>query len=399
MDHRDSDAAQCAIITSLEGGAGLVRILIDLSSAVQGHGGLGRYAEELTRALVALGSGDDLQIFYNDPLRRLPSPPLDVLPRKVLGWSNKPWRLTALFSKYTHVSLDRLLGEADVFHATDHLLPRLSRTRSVFTLHDLAFLRVPEAHLPLNRWFLKLMMPFFLRQADQIIAVSEFSKRDALAYYGLDESKFLVIPEGVSPGFRPVQDPVRLAEVRYRYGLPDRFILFVSTIEPRKNLNTLWEAYRTLRAEGRTEGLVVVGKKGWLYEDTMLRLREAGLEQEVTFPGYVAEADLPAVYGLADCFAFPSLFEGFGLTPLEAMASGCPVVCSNSSSLPEVCGDAAILVAPKDVQGLASSLRRVLNEPDLRAELRNKGIRQAARFTWESTAKRTLEVYKRAMSC
>ncbi len=376
-----------------------MRVLMDLTSAVQGHGGLGRYADELTRALIALDRGVDLRIFYNDPLGRLPSPPVDALPRKVLGWSNKTWRLTALFSKYTHVSMDRLLGKADVFHATDHLLPRLSRTRSVFTLHDLAFLRVPEAHLPLNRWFLKLMMPFFLGQADAIIAVSEFTKRDALAYYALDESKFQVIPEGVSTDFRPVLDPLRLAGVRRRYGLPDRFILFVSTIEPRKNLSTLWAAYRALRSEGRTEGLVVAGRKGWLYEDTMVRLREAGLEDEVIFLGHVAEEDLPAVYTLADCFAFPSLFEGFGLTPLEAMASGCPVVCSNSSSLPEVCGDAAILVAPHDVAALASALRRVLSEPALQADLKRKGIRQAALFTWESAAKKTLEVYRRAMSC
>ncbi|MDO8689124.1 MAG: glycosyltransferase family 1 protein [Dehalococcoidia bacterium] len=376
-----------------------MKVLFNIGPAVQRHGGLGRYAEELAGALLALNTGDDLRLFYNDPSRRSPSPPLDGLPRQVLGWSNKFWRMSALISCYAHISMDSLLGEADVFHATDHLLPRLRRMRSVFTLHDLAFLRVPETHLPLNRWFLKLMMPFFLRQADEIISVSEYTKRDAVTFYGLDESKVQVIPEGVNPRFVPVRDPQRLAEARQRYGLPEKFILFVSTIEPRKNLVTLWEAYRALRSEGRTEGLVVVGQKGWLYQETMLRLREVGLEEQVVFPGYVAEEDLPVLYSLADCFAFPSLFEGFGLTPLEAMASGCPVVCSNSSSLPEVCGDATILVAPMDVAGLVSSLRRVLNEPDLQAELRNKGIRQAARFTWESAAMRTLEVYKRTMSC
>ncbi len=312
-----------------------------------------------------------------------------------MRWSSKPWRMAALLSSYTHVPLDSLFGDADIFHATAHLLPRLRRVRSVFTLHDLAFLRYPETHLPVNRWFLTLMMPRFLRSADAIICVSQFTRDDAVRCYGLDDCRVTVIPEGVHPRFRPVQDPGILAAVRARYALPERFILFVSTIEPRKNLVTLWEAYRVMLTEGRTENLVVVGKRGWLGQATFARLRELGLEDRVVFPGYVADADLPAIYSLAECFCFPSLFEGFGLAPLEALASGCPVVCSNSSSLPEVCGDAALLVPPTDVQGLTSALRQLLDDPLLRDDLRARGLRQAARFTWRKTAERTLEVYRK----
>jgi glycosyltransferase involved in cell wall biosynthesis len=371
-----------------------MRIVLDLTPTVQHHAGLGRYAEELARALVALKSGDEVRLFYTDPRGRTPAPPLDTLPRQAMRCPNKPWRLSVLLSSYTHIPMDPILGGGDIFHATDHLLPSLHRTRSVFTLHDLAFLTYPETHLPLNRWFLRLMMPRFLRRASSVICVSHHTKEEAVCFYGLDESKVQVIHEGVNPRFQPVQNPETLAAVRSRYGLPERFILFVSTIEPRKNLVTLWEAYRLLRSEGRPERLVVVGRQGWLYQATLLRLRELGLEGQVLFLGYVADEDLPALYSLATCFAFPSLYEGFGLPPLEAMASGCPVVCSNAASLPEICGEAALLVPPTDVAALTSALRRVLDDQALRGHLRDLGLRQAARFTWQGAAQRTLEVYR-----
>lgn len=371
-----------------------MKITIDFTPAVQQHAGLGRYAEELTRALVALSSGDEIGLFYTDPKGRKPPHSLDMLPQKAIRWSNKPWRMAALLSAYAHFSMDFLVGGGDVFHATDHLLPRLTRTSSVFTLHDLAFVRYPETHLPLNRWFLRLMMPFFLRQADAIISVSEYTKLDAMRYYNLDSQSINVIPEGVDPRFQPVEDPARLAEVRTRYSLPDKFILFVSTIEPRKNLVVLWQAYKALLSEGRNEGLVVVGKKGWLYQETMQRLQQMGLEDRVLFPGFVRDEDLPAIYSLAQCFCFPSLFEGFGLTPLEAMASGCPVVCSDSSSLPEVCGDATLLVPPTDVSAMTGALRRLLDDPELRSDLRGRGLLRAGAFTWQKAAQQTLGVYR-----
>ena len=375
-----------------------MKVTLDLSAAVQRRAGLGRYAEELARALVDLAAGDAIGLFYTDPQGRIPAPPLDALPRRTLRWPTKPWRLSALVSSYTHFPMDGLLGEADIFHATEHLLPYLRRVRSVFTLHDLIFLKYPETHLPLNRWFLSLMMPRFLRQADAIICISQWTKADAVRAYGLDPAKLVVIPEGVDPRFRPIKDSESLADVRTRYRLPDHFILCVGTIEPRKNLVTLWEAYRRLRQAGRSEKIVVVGRKGWLYEETFARLRELGLEDDVIFPGYVAEEDLLVFYSLATCFCFPSLYEGFGLPPLEAMASGCPVVCSNSSSLPEVCGDAALLVPPTEVAGFASALERVLDHPELRADLRERGLRQAARFSWHEAARRTRDVYQAVMN-
>lgn len=370
-----------------------MRVTIDLTPAVLGHGGIGRYAAELAAGLAGLDRDVHLQLFAADPQRRVPAPPLDTLPLRLLPWSPKPWRLSVLASSYGRLPMNGLIGSPDIFHATDHLLPHLWRTRTVLTLHDLIFLKYPEAHLPLNRWFLTLMMPRFLRDADAIVCVSHWTKEDARRLYGIDEDKMVVIPEAADPRFQPVEDADRLAVVRARYGLPERFILCVSTIEPRKNLTTLWEAYRALLQAGRSERLVIVGRKGWLYQPIFDRLRELGLEDEVIFAGQVADDDLPVFYSLATCFCFPSLYEGFGLPPLEAMASGCPVICSNVSSLPEVCGEAALLVPPTDVGELTAALRRLLDDAEPRADLRARGLRQAARFSWQQTAQRTAAVY------
>lgn len=370
-----------------------MRVRLDLTPTVQRHAGVGRYAEELARALLRLESEVDVCLFYTDRLGRHPADPLCTLPGKSVRWDNKPWRLSALLSQYTWVPMDSLVGDADIFHATDHLLPRLRSMRSVFTLHDLSFLTCPETHLPANRWFLRIAVPVFVRRADAVICISEHTRRDAVQHYGLDETKVFVVPEGVDDRFRPVSDE-QVAAIRARYSLPEDYILFVGTIEPRKNLIALLEAFRALRSEGREERLVIVGRKGWLHGATFARVRELGLEGEVQFPGYVADEDLPALYRAASVFAFPSLYEGFGLPPLEAMSCGTPVVCSDSSSLPEVCGDAAILVAPRDIRGLTGALRRVLDDTALQRDLRERGVRQAAKFSWRHAATSTVSIYR-----
>ena len=283
-----------------------------------------------------------------------------------------------------------------LFHATEHLLLPLRGVPTVLTVHDLIFRRYPAHHKRLNRWYLNATMPLFCRRAGHIIAVSEQSKRDIVEAYSVAPEKITVIYEAADPRFCP-QPANTAADVRTRYGLPDRYLLFVGTIEPRKNLGRVLAAFERLHAERLTDALVIVGKRGWLYDDFFARLEGSPAKQAVIFPGFVPDTDLPAVYAAAQAFAFPSEFEGFGLPVLEAMACGTPVVCSNTSSLPEVAGDAALLVDPLEVDALTDALGRVLRDPALAADLRARGLAQAARFSWARAAEETLAVYRRVM--
>jgi len=375
-----------------------MRICLDLSPVVQRKAGLGTYAQRLAEHLLAVDRENVYSAFHygrtvQEPLR----PPLDALPRRVVPWNARPWRLGVAARHVLGLHMDSTFPDVDIFHATEHLLPPLRGVRTVFTFHDAIYALFPQYHLPMNRLFLGSMMPRFLRRADAIVTVSECSKRDAVRLYGIDPARIRVIYEGVDARFRPVTDPARLAQVRARYALPESYILYVGTIEPRKNLVALLEAFSAIYNRQSAIGnrqLVIGGKKGWLYESFFSRLRELGLEGEMILPGYIADEDLPAMYSAASVFVFPSLYEGFGLPPLEAMACGTPVVCSNASSLPEVCGEAALLVEPMDVQGLAQAMERVLSDEPLRATLRARGLAQAAKFSWERAARETLAVYR-----
>jgi glycosyltransferase involved in cell wall biosynthesis len=271
------------------------------------------------------------------------------------------------------------------------LLPRLRRVRSVFTLHDLIFQFDPGSHKPLNIAYLRTMMPRFLRRANAIITVSECSKRDAVRIYHVPPDKIRVIYEGVDPRFGPISNLQSLADLRRKYNLPDRFILHVGTIEPRKNLPLLFEALTA--PDLRDATLVVAGQTGWLTESIFAQLDALGVRDRVVFTGYVPDADLPTLLSAAAALVMPSKYEGFGLPVLEAMACGTPVIASNAASLPEVGGDAALYAPPDDPRAWVESIRRVLTDEMLRASLREKGLRQAARFRWDVAARETAEVY------
>ncbi len=374
-----------------------MRIAIDLSPAVHQKAGLGRYARTLAEHLTALDRANEYVAFaYGRVAPDALPPSLRALPSVNVPLDVHPWRMGVWLGHALGLSLDRVLPRVDLFHATEHLLPPLKNVRTVFTLHDLIFQFFPEFHLPLNRWFLQNAMPHFLRRADAIIAVSECTKRDAVRFYGVPPEKITVIYEGVNPALCPVADPATIAAARARYARNQPFLLFLGTIEPRKNIPVLVDALGALRARGLPLRLLVAGRKGWLCQGVFEHVRQAGMESEVDFLDHVPDADLPALFAACEAFVFPSLYEGFGLPPLEAMACGAPVVCSNTSSLPEVVGDAALCVDPREVGEIAAAVERVIGDARLREELRAKGLAQAARFSWERAARETLQVYEKA---
>jgi glycosyltransferase involved in cell wall biosynthesis len=379
-----------------------LRVCIDVSAAVHQRAGLGRYAHELVKGLVKIGRGavaapvgeetSPLQItaFYHQRGEAHLDPPIDRLPRITTSLSVRPWRLTTALAHFTGIGMDRMFSEVDLFHATEHLLPRLKKTRSVFTLHDLIFQFDPDSHKTLNIAFLKTMMPRFLKAADAIIAVSENTKRDAINLYGIPADKIHVIYEGVDPRFTPITDPDRLSQVRAKYHLPERFILHVGTIEPRKNLPLLFEV-----AAQTKEHIVVAGKLGWLTDPILAKVKELGVEDRVTFTGFIDDDDLPDLISAANVLAMPSKYEGFGLPILEALACGTPVVASNAASLPEVGGNAVLYAWHDDVRSWIKLLTLALDDAELRGWLRERGLRQAAKFRWETMARETAEVYRR----
>lgn len=373
-----------------------MRIAIDLSPTVHGRAGLGRLAGEMTAALLALETEHCFVAFYNAAGRASVTPPFDKMAQASIPTADKPWRFQVLLAQWLRRPQRGLFadggGPVDLFHATDHLLPYLPGTRMLFTLGDLTFLSHGHTHATLNRTFLRLMMPLFLRRADGIVTISRSTQQEMERYYGPLPTPSHVIYPGVDSRFQPVTDTRSLEAVRDRYRLPARFVLYVGTIEPRKNLPVLIRAFGQAAPSG--VDLVLAGKKGWLYAETFAQVEALGLADQVHFTGFVEDADLPALLSLPELFVYPSLSEGFGLPVLEAMACGAPVITSNVSSLPEVAGDAGLLVDPLDVAALAAAMQTVLAEPARREVMAAAGRKQAAHFSWRRCAQETLALYE-----
>jgi glycosyltransferase involved in cell wall biosynthesis len=370
-------------------------IYLDVSSAVHAKAGIGRYAGSLARALVERQPGR-FALFYNRGPASEPPAGLASVPARTVRAGYKPWRMAVWLGQLAGVGFDRLVPDAELFHATEHLLPPLRGVPTVLTVHDMIFKLFPEHQKRLNFWYLNATMPLYCRRADAILTVSRSSKRDIVAHYGLDPAKVTVVYEAASPEFVPAPGDAA-DEVRRRYGLPDRFLIFVGTIEPRKNLTRLVEALQHLRDGGLTAPLLVVGAKGWLYDDLFRRLEELEVRDAVHFPGYVPGPDLPLLYSAATAAVMPSVYEGFGLPVLEAMACGTPVISANASSLPELGGEAACYFDPYDVEAMARAIRAVWTRAELRAEMGQQGLAQAAKFSWKRAAEETLAVYDRLL--
>lgn len=370
-------------------------IYVDVSCAVHAKAGLKRYAESLVRELGPL-LGERLRLFQNSLGRRGPLPGWETHPTVGVRWGYKPWRLAVWLRHLAHWPMDRMLPGASLFHATEHLLPPLKRIPTVLTAHDLIFRRFPQYHKALNYRYLSATMPLYCEKATAIIAISEVTKADLQSFYGIDPSKITVIPEAAAPHFCP-QAAIGVESVRRRYGLPARYVLSVGTIEPRKNLTRLVDACGPLLARGLMDALVLVGSKGWLYEGFFRHLDELPWRDKVLLPGYVADSDLPAVYGGAMVTVQPSLYEGFGLPVLEAMACGSPVCASNTSNLPQVGGDAARYFDPENVEEIGAVLGGLLSDRDMRQAMRQRGLARAALFSWRHTAKQTLDLYERVI--
>lgn len=297
---------------------------------------------------------------------------------------------------WTHVrlSIEMVLRPPDVLFVPAHVLPLIHPRASVVTVHDLGYLAYPEAHTTFARQYLDRSTGWNARSAAAILADSAATKADLVRAYGADPGKIHVVYLGRDEKLARVADPGRVARVRARYGLAERYLLFVGTLQPRKNLDRVVEAFSRLRSQPGADGvqLVLAGKRGWLYDQLFEQVRRLDMADRVVFPGYVPDEDLPALLSGARGVVYPSLYEGFGLPVLEAGGCGVPVITSNTSSLPEVAGDAALLVDPHDVDAIADAMMRLLTDEALAAELARRGIENVKRFSWDKCARETLAV-------
>ena len=293
------------------------------------------------------------------------------------------------------VPMDLRREGVDLFHAPHYVLPPLTPCKSVVTIHDCIHLRFPQ-YLPnrLGYAYARASLWIATHRSSRVLTVSEASKRDILRYFRVPERKIDVIYNAIDERFWHAPPEEEVERVRERYQLGDPFVLYAGNIKPHKNLERLIEAFHTLR-RGELEHvkLLIIGDEISKYATLRRAVHKYKLHKHVRFFGFVPDRTLAVLYRLAGVFVFPSLYEGFGLPPLEAMASGTPVITSNVSSLPEVVGDAALLIDPYEPEAIAAAMRRVLLDPALREELRHKGLQRAAEFSWERSVRRVREIY------
>jgi glycosyltransferase involved in cell wall biosynthesis len=347
------------------------------------------YVYNLVRNLVLLPPNGEKYLVYLD--RHQPAEGL----KRTACFETKPIPTSVSHLRFGFFyPLESWRKSFDVFHAQFSLPPFL-RVRSVLTVYDLTFERFPEFFTPKIRTQMKLLVPWSCRRADHIITISESSKRDLVERYRIDPERITVTYPGAGEIYQPMDSALAQKRIEEGYGIKPPFILYVGNLEPRKNLSRLLEAFAGLkRTERIAHKLVIVGQKAWRYDGIFEMVRKNNLEQAVSLTGYVPSADLPAFYNAATLMIYPSLFEGFGLPVVEAMACGIPVVTSLGSSLEEIAGGAAELVDPYSVSAIAAAIERVATDEDLQRRLRAAGLARASSFSFRRMAEQTRSVYQ-----
>ncbi len=353
--------------------------------------GVGRYTSNLCKSILETDGKNNYFLYSPGQMGIVISTDRTRIQFKKSGLALKNNTLRILWEQVTlpYYSMnDRL----DLFHYTDHSLSILQRTHpAIITVHDIAYVRFPQLLNKSRQIYKKYILNMSIKRADIIVADSYSTKRDIINYFRIKEEKIKVVYPGVESRFRPIRN---VEEYRLKNNLPSKMILNVGTLEPRKNVVTLIKAFKKLKELAfKNYKLVIAGDKGWLYKQIFDEIKSSDLQKEVLFLGIVEDEDLPMLYNCADIFVYPSLYEGFGLPPLEAMACGIPVITSNTSSLPEVVDNAGIMVDPDDVNSLCEAMYNVLKDKELWNHMSKKGLDRAKLFSWKDSAKKILEIY------
>lgn len=373
---------------------------IDVTSAMNQGGGIGRYTRELVRALLEKGdNGFTYRLFSARPPAGANPLPAGANTSYHPTFLSEQWLYRLWYRLRLPVPVQWFTGRVALYHSPDFALPPVAGSiPTILTVHDLSFVHYPETFTPALIAYLNRVGPWSVRRASHILADSQATKDDLINLWQVPAGKITVLYSGVGEMFRPVTDKTELATIRQKYGLDQTPYLFsVSTLQPRKNYQMLIRAFKAI-AVNWPHQLVIAGGKGWLYEQILEEVNQQGLTGRVHFLGFVEDKDLPALYSQATLFLFPSLYEGFGLPPLEAMACGVPVVLSNASCLPEVGGQAALLLSPHDPAGWQNAIHRLLLDTDRRTKMIAAGYRQARQFRWAKAANQLRQLYQKLLS-
>ena len=369
-----------------------MRIGIDATALPPQPVGAGNYIIQLIRALAADDIDRQLVIFAQEKGPELINLPSDSSIEWRIVQDSSPgsrliWEQTVLPSLASKTKIDLL-------HSLHYTKPLRLICASVVTFHDMTYYLYPQLHTWTRRMIFPTAMRLSSKQADAIIAVSESTRKDVIRLLQIDPEKIYTTHLGVDPTFRVISDIESRERAATDYRLPEKFILYLGTIEPRKNLPVLIRAYKQLVESGTEHKLFLVGKYGWMYKEVLNLVNELDIEDMVYFTGYVPQEDLPLVYNLASLFVYPTIYEGFGLPALEAMACGVPVITSKIASLPEIVGDAGILIPVDDADALYSAMKRILQDQVLREKLIQDGLVRSKSFSWKRTAQLTHQVYQ-----
>jgi glycosyltransferase involved in cell wall biosynthesis len=370
-----------------------MRIAFDGTTLRPARTGVGYYTEHLLHHLIRASVDDEIIVISNRPLDTAYPLPPEV---RVVASSSRVPRI--VWMQTMAPRLLRRLG-VDVAHFTNGMVPLAMSVPTVVTIHDMSLTMFPKYHPPRRVLLNRPLVDMAARRAEAIITVSESAKRDIVRLYGSQAERIHVVHEAAAPSFQPVRDRVVLDRVRDRYGLAERFVLYVGTIEPRKNLPKLIEGFASRRKSGQLpHQLVCAGPYGWLSRDIEDLIARLQIEDAVRFTGYVPFEDLAALYTLAEMFVFPSLYEGFGLPVIEAMACGTPVVTGHVAALAEVGGGAVEQVGHLDADSLGDAMVRLAGDRQRRERLSMLGRARAQQFSWERAARETLQVYRHAVN-
>ena len=374
------------------------RIGFDATAAFTQGGGIGRYTRELLGALLREQGSYRFQVFTARSPQTSPSK-YELSSAAEASIKRVPltprWLYRIWYRLRLPVPVQLFTGRIDLFHSPDFVLPPvMGPIPTLLTVHDLSFEYYPETFTPSLVTYLRRVVPWSVRRATRVLADSESTRSDLMSLYQTPGQKITVLYSGVNEQFRPIRSQPTLSTVRAKYGIGDEpYIFTVSTLQPRKNHRMLIEAFSRLVSAAQIN-LVIAGGKGWLYDEMAAEIMRLGLTERVHFLGFVDDEDLPTLYSAASLFVFPSLYEGFGLPILEAMACGTPVLASDASSLPEVSGDAALQLPPSDVAAWTAAMRNLLEDDGLRKRLVAAGFERAKRFTWERSARELLGIYE-----